>query len=710
MFGYLIIMSVRQSRTNAMGPSSMGLTQEELDAEEKEQYIKLSAQRAVADINGLYSKWYQLECKRIGNVQQEETRSQPVIGEKEREYALKRMSHIQASLLAVNSKLRFTNMPQELASKVAKPIEVLRNQLELSSNRKDWIWHLEQNSTLDVQFAEMLNTVNELEKRVDSILNQPAKGCCGTSAYYKTAYAALASACDRFMYSAELFASLFTLAPLAPAEVIITKKEKQIVPMNLENSKEQLVVYLEELMKSIPDVVKTIEVPVMTIAEGPKKAVVTSQEVKPKLDAFIMGLNYFHGYGYPQNKQKSVSLLEVSAEKDHCSEAAAFLGKIYLEGDGVIQSDSEALKWFSLAGKMGNTTGLYWEGFMYENSRGLSSQSALNKESQAENKMKADQLYRDAASGLNGKSQANPEALFALARIRDVARPTYDSEVFQLLERAHELGNLDAANMLGEMYAEGRVVGVSAEMSQRKAVELITEAAKKGHIGAQSNLGKLLVQGYGGNKSHSDAKIWLEKAVKKFDPEAMFLLGFITYMEALSTKNEVELHKANMLFRHVLSINKNHDDALYYLADMLENGRGGAKDLVLAAENYKTCIDHNPNHHKALYKLGRIYLEGKGVIRSDKHLALEYMQASAKLGNANAMVYLGDLFQEEGVVGKDLARSMQFYTDAVRQGNGEAKLKQAELLRKAPYMFSNMADSETLRRQAAARGYIEANA
>lgn len=702
-------MSVRQPRTTDFDQGTTTLDFGDSQYDNRTAYAKQAASRAILDIQAIYSKLYQSEAKRATFEQPEETRSLPTVDPKQREYALKRMGFIQNSLISISGKIRFSKVPQELASKIARPLEVLKAQLEKSSEDKNWIWSLDQGSPLDMQFSEMISVVNDLERRIDSIINIQPSGLCGSSSVYKSGYTALAVSCERFMYTAEMFACFFTLTALAPAEIIVTRKEKTVVPMNFESTKEQLKKYLEDVISSSPEIVKVREVPVYSVAEGPKKSVVTNQEAKPKLDSFIMGQNFFYGYGYPQNKTKAVSLFETAAEKDHCSEAAVFLGKMYLDGDGVIQSDHEAFKWFNLAGSLGNTTGIYWEAFMYEKGRGLSGPTIINSESHASNMMKADQLYRDAASGLDGRGQPNPDALFALAKLRDVSRPTFDTEVVQLLEAAESLGNLDATNMLGEMYAEGRVPGTSSEMSQRKAVEMITAAAKKGHTQAQTNLGKLLVQGYANNKSFSDAKIWLERASKKFDPEAMFLLGYITYMEAMSSKDEKEMRKANMWFRHVLAVNPRHDDALYYLADMLENGRGGSKDLVLAAENYKACIEHNPNHSKALYKLGRIYLEGKGVAHSDKHLALEYIQASARLGNSNAMLYLGNLFSEDGVVAKDLAKSMKFYTEAVRNGNAEAKLKQAELIRKAPYMFSAMSDADTLARQAAGRGYIAAN-
>ena len=183
---------------------------------------------------------------------------------------------------------------------------------------------------------------------------------------------------------------------------------------------------------------------------------------------------------------------------------------------------------------------------MYEKNRVPSAPGESEGQTSYSNKMKADQLYRDAASGRDGKAKVSPEALYSLARFRDASRPAFDTEVVDLLERACELDNLDATNMLGEMYAEGRVPGHSAEMSQKKAFELISRAAKRGYSEAQTNLGKLHLKGYRGEKSFSDARIWFEKAAAKRDSESIFYLGYLIYMEALPAKNFKAMYKANM--------------------------------------------------------------------------------------------------------------------------------------------------------------------
>ena len=705
----LIIISQPAQKMSGPGQTKNLVDQYETQRMEREEKIKQASEKLVVDLNFIYKQRMQSETRNIKMKEPQQRVVKPKVDQSERDYAVQRTDDIYKALVVINSKLRYVNVPQELANKVAGPLGSFQTQLEKSLKSRDWLWKLEQGNSLDQRFTSMLIGIHELDRRVDNMINQKPKGLCGGSGEQKINYAALITSCERLLYTADLFASLYTLVPLAPQEIKIIETEQVLVPMDLDNNKEQIKIHIQDLMLDLPEIVKTVEIPIMPAIPSHLKQVVSRDDGKVKQDNYLLAQNHFFGYGYPKNIARAVELLETSGEKDNCSEAAVFLGRIYLEGDGVGQSDPEAFRWFALASRLGNTTGIYWEGFMYEKNRVPCAPGESEGQISNSNKMKADQLYRDAASGLDGKAKVSPEALFALARFRDASRPAFDTEVVDLLERACELDNLDAASMLGEMYAEGRVPGHSAQMSQKKAFELISRAAKRGHSEAQTNLGKLHLMGYAGEKSFADARIWFEKAAEKRDPESIFYLGYLIYMEALPAKNFKALYKANMHFRHVLTINPNHDDALYYLADMLENGWGGSKDLVIAAENYKACIDSNPNHAKALFKLGRIYLEGKGIVHSDKHLALQYMQSSARLGNPNAGLYLGDLYTMDGVVKKDVKSAMQFYIMAAERGSAEAKMKQAQLIKRNPYMFSQMIDAETLERQAKAAGYLGTN-
>ena len=138
------------------------------------------------------------------------------------------------------------------------------------------------------------------------------------------------------MYTADLFALLYTLVPLAPQEIKIIETEQVMVPMDLDNNKEQIKFHIQDLMMDLAEIVKTIENPIMPAIANHLKQEVARDAGKFKQDNFLLAQNHFLGYGYPKNIARAVQLLETSAEKDHCPEAAVFLGRIYLEGDGVV--------------------------------------------------------------------------------------------------------------------------------------------------------------------------------------------------------------------------------------------------------------------------------------------------------------------------------------------------------------------------------------
>ena len=70
----------------------------------------------------------------------------------------------------------------------------------------------------------------------------------------------------------------------------------------------------------------------------------------------------------------------------------------------------------------------------------------------------------------------------------------------------------------------------------------------------------------------------------------------------------------------------------------------------------------------AMYNLGRIYADGRGVVRNDK-LALSWITKSAKAGYSNAQVELGvDYCYGKGVA-KNIQAGCQWLAQAARAGN-----------------------------------------
>jgi uncharacterized protein len=96
------------------------------------------------------------------------------------------------------------------------------------------------------------------------------------------------------------------------------------------------------------------------------------QEFKPLAEQgnakaqYFLGGMYVNGNGVPQDATEAVKWFRLSAEQGNAG-AQAFLGTLYEFGNGVLQDYAEAIKWFRLSAVQGNATAQYFLGDMYEN-------------------------------------------------------------------------------------------------------------------------------------------------------------------------------------------------------------------------------------------------------------------------------------------------------------------------------------------------------
>ena len=357
----------------------------------------------------------------------------------------------------------------------------------------------------------------------------------------------------------------------------------------------------------------------------------------------------------------------------------------------VDQSDSQAAMFFREAAQRDSPQGQYLLGKMIEDGKIPSEQPFI-------------QLYQEAA---NNPEEPSANACYALGRIK--AEAALYSEAASLLSKAVGLSSTEAETHLGRLFLSGLVPGVAPEDAHRRAFRLLTSAATKGDTVAQTNLGMMRLKGVGCDESTEEARIWFSRAATKQDSEALCYLGYIEYRDGLSTKNEAKLNKANAYFRHALAIGDN-TEAEYYLGNMLENGWGGAKDLVIAARLYEKAVNTDPSNHKAKFKLGRLYLEGRGVEEVDRERGIQLIMASAELGNSDASVYLGDLYLTSTKVERSPATAMVYYQQAAKQGNAEAQQHIASLLKAYPHLFSSaFRDPGFYQDRARVGGLVQAN-
>jgi len=89
-----------------------------------------------------------------------------------------------------------------------------------------------------------------------------------------------------------------------------------------------------------------------------------------------LGVLYGRGQGVVQNDQAAARWFHLAAEQ-HDSISQSNLGVLYARGQGVTQDDIKAAKWFHKAARQGDAKAQYWLGVMYEVGRGVAQNSVV---------------------------------------------------------------------------------------------------------------------------------------------------------------------------------------------------------------------------------------------------------------------------------------------------------------------------------------------
>jgi TPR repeat protein len=199
-------------------------------------------------------------------------------------------------------------------------------------------------------------------------------------------------------------------------------------------------------------------------------------------------------------EKKEPSLREKAERGD---EVAAYqLGQAYLAGDGVTQSQEQAVYWFRQAAEQGYADAQVSLGWMYEMGHGIAKDDEL-----------AASWYREAAVKKNQIGQTNLGSMYQ--RGRGVAKDDklavfwYSSAAFQ--------GHARAQGLLGWMYAMGRGI----DRDDQTAVSWFRKAAEQEDAYAQDNLGYMYANGHGVDRDDQLAVHWYQKAAEQGNKHAI---------------------------------------------------------------------------------------------------------------------------------------------------------------------------------------------
>lgn len=541
----------------------------------------------------------------------------------------------------------------------------LRVDLEEALRAKNWIWAIdEQDDVLQPGAARAWKNLQDLLSRITMSLDGLARagtgkgGFCsgGTSDQIKRQAEELKLLTTRLHYSKELYADLLYLRPIHVPKIKPIDLKPTIISPKLPDKVSQTLMETvhKRMLSDLDGFAKNCEATYKTRLGNVRQSELQTKikpivmEAKPedlsgeKNIEYITALRYFYGDGYGRAPIKALTMLRDIAATNPA--AALFLGEQYIRGENIPQDFDTAERWIRLAyDKRFSRKPAYWMGFLAE--RKLNPQD-YKQGTLGDSVVPVLNFYEEAIQNTEGISEPPlQEAFFRMGMIHEKLglKPrakTYYEQGTTDLNCLNALGHL----MIEEAELPALAGGPPLDYTKvRRASEFFRTAAGGGHVKAMCNLANLLLSGKGVEKSIQEAKVWLIKASQKLEPDAFYYLGYIAHQEAVLDNSHARFTEASKQYRLALSLNPNHSQANYYLGCLLEGGFGGAKDLVLAAHHFQKALDNDPSNHKAMHKLGRVYMTGQGVKEADQFRAFQLLQHSANLGNKEAQAYLTTL-------------------------------------------------------------------
>lgn len=146
--------------------------------------------------------------------------------------------------------------------------------------------------------------------------------------------------------------------------------------------------------------------------------------------------------------------------------------------------------------------------------------------------------------------------------------------------------------------------------------------------------------------------------------------------------------------------------AMFRLGRLYEQGRGVRKDAEMAARWYKAAADLS--YPAAMSALGVLYEFGHGV-GQDLAEALRLYRLAADADDAAGMTSLGFLYSQGKGVGRDTKAARQWYELAAKRGDTRAMFNLALMLVRGQGGIANLAEAVRLLQTAADRGHAGAH-
>ncbi len=205
------------------------------------------------------------------------------------------------------------------------------------------------------------------------------------------------------------------------------------------------------------------------------------------------------------------------------------------------------------------------------------------------------------------------------------------------------------------------------------AARYLPIAAKQGHAGAQSYLGRMYAAGWGWCKDYGIAASWHTKAAKQGHAESQFFLAMLYFRGAGLPKDLAKaaswLHKA---------ADQGHLHAQNALGAMYAKGRRVPQDDKIAFEWFQKSAEGGLAFGQ--FRVGFMYEHGRGVAQDYAKALHWYRKSEAQKGFSLAQGAIAGMYLTGRGVKKSLDEAIRWYNKALEQGDIQSRLNVAWLL------------------------------
>jgi len=219
-----------------------------------------------------------------------------------------------------------------------------------------------------------------------------------------------------------------------------------------------------------------------------------------------------------------------------------------------------------------------------------------------------------------------------------------------VLKQYAEQDDIAATYVLANLY----FTGTSVEKAESLAIKMLGKNVAKGHTPSMVRLGEMKEQ-----QSPAEALQHYKAASAADDAEAHLKLGRIFENGLLGKRANRKL-----AFKY---FDKAHQakDALgtFHVARCYDTGLGVSPNAIESTRLFRKAAMAGAGVANTV--VARRYFEGKGV-EADPVAAVGWLMRGTQAGSAEAMVLLGQRFEVGDVMGKNIGRAGQLYSEATK--------------------------------------------